>query len=385
MNETDRNDIVATAVEIIETTLTDKPLLYSEYNFETYICELTFDCLVELFEPIQDLPLCDIESAVEHAFVLLYPQRSYPISFVINAPKVSKLKSQLSYLQNVPQPDQRTDEWYHFRSKYLTASSIWKAFGSEKSRNELIYNKCKPVDIEKYKTVNVDSAMHWGQKYEPISVEWYEREYKTGVSDFGCIPHKRIEYLAASPDGIVTDETSDRYGRMLEIKNIVNRDITGIPKTDYWIQMQLQMEVCDLDECDFLETRFIEYDNYVDFKEDGTFNYTKENKPKGIIMYFDRDGIPLYEYAPIGISEKEFEHWEQQQHERHKNITWVTNLYWRLEEVSCVLVLRNHIWFQGAKPILDDIWGIIQREKVEGCEHRAPNKISRNTVSVCLL
>ena len=34
--------------------------------------------------------------------------------------------------------------------------------------------------------------------------------------------------------------------------------LDGIPKKEYWIQMQLQMEVCDLDECDFLETRFIE-------------------------------------------------------------------------------------------------------------------------------
>jgi hypothetical protein len=45
---------------------------------------------------------------------------------------------------------------------------------------------------------------------------------------------------------------------MLEIKNIVNRDITGEPLHHYWIQMQVQMEVCDLDVCDFLETRFKE-------------------------------------------------------------------------------------------------------------------------------
>ena len=63
------------------------------------------------------------------------------------------------------------------------------------------------------------------------------------------------------------DNKNDRYGRMLEIKNIVNRDITGIPKKAYWVQMQLQMEVCDLEECDFLETRFKEYDNEQAFLE----------------------------------------------------------------------------------------------------------------------
>ena len=49
---------------------------------------------------------------------------------------------------------------------------------------------------------------------------------------------------------------------MLEIKNIVNREITGIPKKEYWVQMQMQMEVCAIyEECDFLETRFKEYEN----------------------------------------------------------------------------------------------------------------------------
>jgi hypothetical protein len=46
---------------------------------------------------------------------------------------------------------------------------------------------------------------------------------------------------------------------MLEIKNVVSREITGIPKPEYYVQMQLQMEVCDLEECDFLETKLISH------------------------------------------------------------------------------------------------------------------------------
>ena len=161
------------------------------------------------------------------------------------------MKVKVDYLSNVPQPDQRTDEWYIFRHKYLTASSIWKVFSTPGSRNQLIYDKCKPLDTNKYKGFCTDSPMHWGHKYEPVSIMWYEWKYGTTVSDFGCIPHKTIDYVAASPDGINTYPHSDRYGRMLEVKNIVNRDITGIPKPEYWIQMQVQMEVCELNECDF--------------------------------------------------------------------------------------------------------------------------------------
>ena len=72
--------------------------------------------------------------------------------------------------------------------------------------------------------------------------------------------HKEYPYLLASPDGINIKELKNpRYGAF-EVKNPTNRELTGIPKKEYWIQMQLQMEVWDFDECDFLETVFKEYD-----------------------------------------------------------------------------------------------------------------------------
>ena len=53
-----------------------------------------------------------------------------------------------------------------FRWKYLTTSSIWKAFGTKVLKINL-YSKCKPLDISKYTgRVNLDSPLHWGQKYE---------------------------------------------------------------------------------------------------------------------------------------------------------------------------------------------------------------------------
>jgi putative phage-type endonuclease len=226
--------------------------------------------------------------------------------------------------------EQRTEEWYIFRQKYLTASSIWKAFGTTCSKNQLIYDKCKPLMIEKYKSVSTETAMHWGNKYEPISIKIYENVYETQVCDFGCIPHKTIPYIAASPDGINTLESSERYGRMLEVKNIVNREINGIPKKEYWIQMQVQMEVCNLNECDFLETRFKEYESYEDFindtcipdtdtcitdtcktDDDKNFLRTQKGDFKGMIICFIKDGQPLYEYSPISITLKsELYEWE---------------------------------------------------------------------------
>jgi hypothetical protein len=219
--------------------------------------------------------------------------------------------------------------------------------------------------------------MHWGQKYEPLSIMWYENKYKTQITDFGCIPHDKYKFIGASPDGINTDINNDRYGRMLEIKNIVNRDITGIPKMEYWIQMQFQMEVCKLNECDFLETRFIEYDDEESFINDGTFNLSSNNEIKGVIIYFIKNEKPFYEYCPFMCNKEEFIKWEENIMSKNSNITWMKNIYWKLSEISCVLVLRNKNWFNKVLSDVKNIWDIIEYEKINGYQHRAPKKKSK--------
>ena len=236
---------------------------------------------------------------------------------------------------------------------------------------------------------NVDSPLHWGHKYEPLSVKFYEYIYNTKIGDYGCIKHPKYYYIGASPDGINIDENNNRYGRMLEIKNIVNRKINGIPKMEYWIQMQIQMETCDLNECDFLETQFKEYNNYNEFINDGNFNFTKDNKMKGIILVFTYEGNIYYEYAPILISNINYKIWEDKTLDSNKEKEWVQNIYWRLEKYSNVLVLRNKLWFNIVLNDIKNIWKIIEYERINGFEHRAPSKRikSNNTLieNKCLI
>jgi hypothetical protein len=168
---------------------------------------------------------------------------------------------------------------------------------------------------------------------------------------------------------------------MLEIKNIVNRIINGIPKLEYWIQMQIQMDVCNLNECDFLETRFVEYESKEEFYSDGDFNYTQDNKLKGIIMMFNKDDTPLYIYPPLKLNQSEFEKWEETMMETYSHLVWIHNLYWKLQDVSCVLVLRNKEWICQTIPILNELWNTIKREKIEGFEHRAQKRKNKKSNS----
>ena len=311
------------------------------------------------------------------------PPRCTGDTVVLGTEDINRYRRQVETLAKTPQPAQRTPEWYKFRHQHITASSAWKLIAGGRSADAFIYDKCQPLKspdpTEPASVPSTETPMHWGVRFEPVSVELYERMFNTQVSDFGCIPHPVHSFLAASPDGIVTKDSCPRLGRMLEIKNIVNREINGIPKMEYWTQMQLQMEVCDLDECDFLETRFKEYPSHGAFVEDGSYTHTRRGMEKGIMMFF-LDGVtPVYEYCPIGICESDARAWEEEEMARHqeRGHLWVRNIYWYLDQVSCVLVERDRDWFASALPVLGEAWRTILRERIEGCAHRAPKRKAR--------
>ena len=398
MTEEDYLNALEVAGNLVHDYVSGDYLKFAEPTFHN---DLYNDVHDELFSMLSDafvedteLELANVlEEAIKLYFAHVVPRRSYLNSEVYGNLNIESMTEKLDYLTNVPQPDQRTEEWYHFRHKHLTASSLWKAFSTQSSVNQLIYGKCAPLDVSKYSRVNLESPLHWGQKYEDVSIAWYEKEYETKVKDFGCIPHKELAYLAASPDGINVKSDSLKYGRMLEVKNIVNRDITGIPKYEYWIQMQVQMEVCELSECDFLETRFIEYEDYTEFSQDGTFTHTAYGDPKGIMLLFiDSEGTPIYKYLEIGSDEEKYLKWNSDlMTEMNGKATWFKTIYWKMDEVSVVLVKRNKKWFKSAEPILSDLWATIEQERECGYEHRAPKKRQRPSKDmtivggVCLL
>ena len=130
--------------------------------------------------------------------------------------------------------------------------------------------------------------------------------------------------------------------------------------------------------------------NEVGANEVGTLEATqdiftsKDEKYKGIFMYFIENGHPKYEYyndsftTPLEVGESMIEKlrkWEESMMEKNIKNTWIKNIYWKLDQYSCVLVLRNKLWFQYAKENIADIWKIIEKERIDGTyELRAPKK-----------
>jgi putative phage-type endonuclease len=406
-------EFVETALHLMEEFMSENPTVITEPNFHEILLEEIKEMFyVQMEDHILDSEYIehDMNDLLEDAFNIyittFHPERSIIKNDEYDEEDMSELDEEetniiehkIQHLREAPQPVQRTPEWYQFRWNLITASNAWKAFETQNTINQLIYEKCQPLkDValgtvdEEVKMVNTNTTLHWGQKYEPLSVMIYEHIYNSKVEDFGCIQHPVYKFIGASPDGIIVQSETGRYGRMLEIKNIVNREINGIPKKEYWIQMQLQMEVCDLDECDFLETKFTEYTDYQSYRNDSiisSFNgeefnsyvTAKDGSYKGIIVHFHTsDGSPHYEYMPLNLwTPEDISMWEEHIVQKYESepykYTFLKFIYWKLEKLSCVLVLRNTEWFKNNVGQLEKVWKIIEEERITGYEHRAPTK-----------
>ena len=426
-DETNALELIETALYLMEDYMNENPTAITEPDFEEEFLEDVKELFYLQFEDDileNDWVEDDLDDLLEQAFKIFittfYPERSIRNNNIMfteteshfgcekeSENQIDKntknqiILNKIEHIKQKPQPTQRTDEWYKFRHNLITASNAYKAFESQSTINQLIYEKCQPLkksEDEKHvnshsalpSMVNINTPFHWGQKYEPLSVMLYEYLYNTTVADFGCIKHDNYHFLGASPDGINVDMNSERFGRMLEIKNIVNREINGIPKKEYWIQMQLQMEVCDLDECDFLETKFVEYESANQFfkelevelhPEPGQEKHVKALDKKGVIIYFHNilEAKPFYLYKPLNIVKiDDILKWEEDMIELYQtpqhNMTYIKSNYWKLEKLSCVLVSRNESWFKNNIQSIENVWNIIEKERITGYEHRAPNR-----------
>jgi len=373
-----------------------------------------------------------LKECVYFYYVYFMPRRSFDTTFIFhpNSITYNNITLQIETIKNKSQTTQKTDEWYHMRHNLITASNLYKIFDSVCVQNELIYEKCKPyVNSNNNIHTNTESSLNWGNKYEPVSIMIYEDIFSTKIDNIGCITHDSYTFLGASPDGINVNPDSPRYGRLLEIKNVKSRQIDGSVSKPYWVQTQLQMEVCNLNECDFLETKFTEYENYnayvkdifetevhgyslnnnkIDYAEsvkddaedaeededyDENSTYSSEEckyKYSGVILYFHKPNEPpCYVYKPLHINTLEdIQKWEENMIQEYegKGYQWITNYYWKLVVFNCVLILRNSFWFNSSINDIIKFWDLIQEERITGYAHRAPsskkNKLSGSIIEI---
>jgi putative phage-type endonuclease len=152
--------------------------------------------------------------------------------------------------------EQGTDDWFAARLGKVTASRVADLMAKTKvgyaaTRDnymaQLVVERLTNTRAESYS----NSAMQWGTDQEPFARAAYEAAQGVLVEEVGFVPHPRIEWAGASPDGLV-----GLFG-MCEIKcpntaTMIDTLLTEKVPAKYFGQMQMQMACTDRAWCDYV-------------------------------------------------------------------------------------------------------------------------------------
>ena len=294
--------------------------------------------------------------------------KNYLSDYFKKIKNINQKKLIVDFLMTLELPDQRTQEWYEQRKKVLTASSLATACNKDhfKSREELILEKISTEE----KPFVTNPITEWGVKYEEIATKFYESINNLKILEFGLIPHSEFKIFGASPDGICSNDSPDEYiGRMLEIKCPPKRKFTKTVPEHYKMQVLGQLECCGLDECDFLQVKLEEYENYEEYKKDIFTNMDESiidgvnnlNLPKGstITYKITEDSTKLnYLYPELYLNDTDLDNWmkEKKQWILDKKYIYVEAKYWKIIRYECTLVKRYKEWWLNTCPLIIKFW-----------------------------
>lgn len=277
-----------------------------------------------------------------------------------------ELAERVSYLKTHENEDQRSERWFERRSNAITASALAIILGLNPYGNntdDIILEKTGHP-VKRFSNARTE----WGQKYERCSCMIYSHITGHAVGEYGLIFHDRHTFLAASPDGIRDD------GVMLEIKNVTSRQITGIPPIYYYCQVQLQLEVCDLERCDYLETEIKEY-TLREYREDVVHTM------KGCIMLIMTSDSTQkkYLYSPLNLTMEQYLEWKAIQMATEIPAGWEYRLmtFWYLDKMSCVPIYRDRAWFAHYFPVMRAFWDQVEHYRRTGVEEIIRRKTAK--------
>lgn len=264
--------------------------------------------------------------------------------------RLAKVKA----IQETPQIPQRSEEWFRHYSEVLTASEFSALFSQNKKRRDLVASKAfpattLPASFRMACPTEEMSALSWGIRFEPVVKQLLEKKDGWSIWESGRLTHPTNPQLAASPDGLVATATNPKHiGRLIEIKCPYSRTIGKEIPSEYWVQMQIQMEVADVDECEYIEVELVS-------------KRANQSEPldlsgttfQGCVYLFKqtvKDGEPFeykYVYGPIGSEEIP---------DAPEGFECLEIIPWGLKAWHRKLVHRDRVWYQSTLPWQRAFW-----------------------------
>ena len=212
----------------------------------------------------------------------------------------------------------------------------------------------------------------WGHRFESVIRRIFELEIAgatpgTVLDGLGRFRHADPAYswLRASPDGLVM--RGPLAGRLVEIKAPKTRQPGDFVPLEYWVQMQVQMEVTDLDAVEFVEAQFQQRPvDSVDLVDSIDSEGLKDKGSKGskwcgeIQVVGERDNNATWRYRYTEPSEcvEDIRFDTEEGNERVEVLEhtrwWLTGFYPRT-------VLRDRDWWETVgRPAADTFWAEYQ-------------------------
>ena len=245
------------------------------------------------------------------------------------------------WLLSATQVEQRTDAWYAETKNIVTASEISGLWKSPRTRGMLVMSKVgepQPVNTKRNSAFRRSETgpMDWGVRYEPVVKQILEDTMGAKIQDLGRIRHRKMNTIAASPDGLIVEcsKFPELVGSLVEIKCPPTRVINDKIPFDYWCQMQLQMEVCERPSCEFVEVKFKEL-------EEGQ-KPTEGSINGWITLEGNSDTMELrYSYG-----------------ESVPEGSWVIveKYQWEVAQMRRVTLAKDQVWFESIQPQLEQFW-----------------------------
>ena len=285
--------------------------------------------------------------------------------------EINNYRRVLKELVKQPIIKQRTKEWFDARENRLTASDLHDAIQDKKISDVIAKKKAKITkDNFNYNSVK---ALKWGTMFEPMASRIYsEVNGNVNIYEFGLICDTQNEHFGASPDGI------NELGIMIEIKCPYSRKIVDdyIPDK-YLMQIQGQLAVCNLNECDYVECMFVVLEES-EYMEEFANNKDVNIKHGIIAEYISCKGNSEYTYLYSDSSDSgcggetvdkiildirnKIDTFNENPDNNNYKFEKLT--YWKLEKINTQRVLFNKSEWGAISDKIHTFWEKVERFKL---------------------
>lgn len=291
-------------------------------------------------------------------------------------------------VKNAPQTPQKTKMWY-FESREILSGHEFSSVicGSPSEYNAAIAKKCAPArDVGENDPSIVFvtpqdglSPFKWGWRFEPVARDLYAVVFGDGLESvydgLGRVRHPSLPRLGASPDGVLT--SGPRTGRLLEIKCPISRELNGSVPMQYWIQMQLQAEVCDVEAVEYFEASFgSQAQHTIDFVNFDGYGSKLPYIGKICVVQTNDVGGLDYKYSPMFPNTMQGLHECMMWCPDSSNVV-LENAIWWVKDYYTQTVLRNRRWWNDVGlAAYQQYWVDVQKARENGQYNPKPLFVS---------